>query len=237
MDDVIDEKNIAPITKKTRLLKFIILFSVLFILVVTLMITSFSLSNNAIPPTSLPQMFSYGFLGSDFVILILFKSAVNLLIYMPVVFIPTFILEFYKIEKEMDSMWIWAVPLISIVGAYIYSQVAFNNIGYLFGMVLNLLLCLTIMLLMDNKLITGIIVGILVTITNIFFQMYVTLSSDHLFWVMMVAIVISIFITAMFLNNTRQILMRSKDVNRSDYLRQLISYSITCLLLLYVFMI
>jgi len=248
VNDIIVEKD-KLITKKLELVKFLVLFSIFSILVVSLAIFSYSLSDKSIdrfnfsiinvgPLIALPTSFSYGFLGTEFLAFILFKSAVNLLLYMPAILIPTYVLGHYEIDKEIDSMWIWAIPAISVVGAFIDSQVAFNNIGYLSGLALNFILfCVAVMLLMDYKLITGIIIGVIAVVTNHIFQMYVTLNSDILFWIMMVAIVIFIFITAMFLNNTRQILMRSLEVSRTDYLRQLISYSTTCLLILYVFMI
>lgn len=250
MDDVIVEKDKVKNVQKKELAQFIVLFSVFIILVITLVISSYSLSDNSIDrlnigdidptwlPRTLPTIFYYGFLGSDFVAFVLFKSAVNLLIYMPVISIPIIILGEYEKDKEIDSMWILAIPTISVVGAFIDSQVVFNNIGLLVGLALNFILfCVAVMLLMNYKLITGIIIGVVAVATNYIFQMYVSLSSDILFWVMMVAIVIFLFITAMFMNNTRQILMRSRDVSKSDYLRQFISYSTSCMLILYVLMI
>ena len=161
---------------------------------------------------------------------------VNILLNILLLMVPIFILSFFDYEKEVSSDWIWAIPMISVVGAYIDAGVFYyETIPMAAGL---LLIGLSFFMVVTMYLRFGFRTGLVTCSFAVLMNMIswtglVDFSGLMMFGLLVIGTVYVILLTLLFLRNSFSYVTRDPSFNRKKYPGQVISFSITIFLIMF----
>ena len=160
---------------------------------------------------------------------------VNLLLNACILLIPCLVLFYLDFEERISANWIWAIPMLSAVGAYIDVAVFYHDaIPQVVGLILVALSFFVVAVIyLGLRLSTGLIVCTLAFFLNLYSWSSIEWSRSALVFLMVIGTIYVILLVFLFVRNTHSYVTRDPGLRRRDYPGQVVAFVITFGLILY----
>ncbi|MDD4307279.1 MAG: hypothetical protein PHU53_00540 [Thermoplasmata archaeon] len=162
--------------------------------------------------------------------------AINILLNAIIFVIPLIIFSKFDYDKEVSPMWIWVIPLISIIGAHIDIWIFEDKIiTWSAGLLLiGVSFFFSTTIIMGHKFATGIMMALWAMLMNYLAWMYLNLNDSKLliafFWIF--GVFYCIFLISLFIYNLIHYIQHDTEIRRNDLARQGFCIMATLVLLL-----
>jgi len=175
------------------------------------------------------------FTGSSVAELYFGTFAVNILLNIIIFLFPLIILSKYDYEKDVSTMWIWVIPFISIIGAYIDIWIFEDNlIPWTTGLLLiGISFFFSAVIILEQKFMTGFLLALWSMAINYLAWRFLDFNdySVVIAFLWLFGVCYFIFLIALMFHNTVDFIRRNPDMHGKDLARQIFCISTTAILL------